>query len=65
MVYVRNVPSWERAARLVIGLAVLGACLAVAPSPVYRWIGIASGIGIVLTAVFGFCPACALVGRRL
>ena len=28
-------------------------------------LGIAAGVGIALTAVFGFCPACAVFGRRL
>jgi hypothetical protein len=32
---------------------------------VLGWAVTAGGIGAALTGIFGFCPACALAGRRL
>ena len=64
MWYVKNLPTWERILRLVASLA-LAACA-------YRFWGHPAGVLFAvlaifntLTAVFGFCPACALAGRRL
>jgi hypothetical protein len=64
MLLTPNLPRWERIGRLIAGLAIIAASLMVLES-VYRWIGVASGVGIALTALTGFCPACAMVGRRL
>ena len=41
MFYVKNVPTWERIVRNVMG-AILS-----------------------MTGLFGFCPMCAMVGRKL
>jgi hypothetical protein len=65
MFYVKNVPSWERAARIVVGV------LALAFS-VMNWNGSAlltaagiCGAILSLTGLFGFCPMCKLAGRKL
>lgn len=60
-----NLPGWERALRIMLGLC--GACAAflLMPTGVMMWLAIASGVGFALTGVVGFCPACALLGRRL
>lgn len=61
MFYVKNIPNWERVLRIVgsLGLAIYA----------YQ-----AGYGLLipgliasfaLTGVFGFCPMCALVGRKL
>lgn len=64
MMYRKNLPGWERLARLG---AALGLCIA-------AWLFRDGPLGLVftalaataaLTSVFGFCPACAMVGRRL
>jgi len=64
MFYIKNVPVWERTVRVLLSIAVgvWG----------YQAFPGALGIGIVVSAVFfsltgffGFCPACAMVGRRL
>lgn len=65
MFYVKNVPVWERALRVVVSLAALafaalhwdGATLAVAAG--------AMGAVLALTGLVGFCPMCALAGRKL
>ncbi|KQV43104.1 MULTISPECIES: DUF2892 domain-containing protein [unclassified Duganella] len=64
MFYVKNVPTWERALRVIAGLAVVAWSV---PALGGLW-GTAvalSAAGIVLSGLFGFCPACAMVGRKL
>jgi hypothetical protein len=63
MPYVKNLPAWERVVRLVASLA-LAACA-------YRFWGHPAGIVFAAlavyntaTAIFGFCPGCAMAGRR-
>ncbi|WP_342115607.1 YgaP family membrane protein [Pseudoduganella sp. OTU4001] len=64
MFYVKNVPTWERVLRVVAGLAVvLWAVLAV--GGLWGSVLALSAAGIVLSGLFGFCPACAMVGRKL
>jgi len=64
MFYVKNVPTWERVLRVIIGLAaVVWSVLALG-----GWLGTLAALsaaGIVLSGLFGFCPACAMVGRKL
>ncbi len=64
MLYVKNLPTWERILRFVASLA-MALCA-------YEFRGHPAGIVFAvlavfntLTAVFGFCPACAMAGRRL
>jgi len=64
MFYVKNVPSWERVLRVIVGLAVVAWSL-LALGGTWGTIIALSAAGIVASGLFGFCPACALVGRRL
>jgi hypothetical protein len=64
MFYVKNVPTWERVLRVVVGLAVVAWSL-LALAGVWSIVIAASAAGIVASGLFGFCPACAMVGRRL
>ena len=64
MIYVKNLPIWERTLRLGIGAAVAAYGFIELGGP-WGWIAVAVGAGLAATAVFGFCPACALAGRRL
>ena len=65
MFYVKNVPVWERVLRVLMGMAGLafaamnwgGSGLAIA-------IGL-MGAMLAMTGLVGFCPMCALVGRKL
>lgn len=64
MWYVKNVPVWERVMRVAAGLIALGVMVVNWGSP---WM-VAAGVGGVmlsLTGLVGFCPMCALVGRKL
>jgi len=62
-----NLPLWERALRFGAG-ALMIACGLLGPSLAHTPVGyIIAGAGVVttLTGVVGFCPACAMAGRRL
>ena len=65
MFYVKNVPNWERILRLIAGVIALG-------FSVLNWgtSSMAVGVGVMgavlaMTGLIGFCPMCAMVGRKL
>ena len=65
MFYVKNVPNWERALRVALGMAAMGFAY-------QSWglNGLGVGLGLVgamlaMTGLLGFCPMCAMVGRKL
>jgi hypothetical protein len=65
MLYVKNVPGWERAAGVAMGAGLLAASvLHFGPTPVGWGVG-AIGALAAMSGLLGFCPACAMVGRRL
>lgn len=64
MLYIKNLPRWERMLRLGTGATMVAYALLHMSSPL-GWTVLAGGTGMALTGVFGFCPACALAGRRL
>ncbi len=64
MFYTKNVPTWERALRIVFGLAALGYAAWSWGQPAAMGFGITGAI-LSVTGLFGFCPACAMVGRNL
>lgn len=64
MLYVKNLPLWERLLRIGAGVA-LAAYALMSVGGTLGWVIAASGAGIALTGILGFCPACALAGRRL
>ena len=67
MLYKKNLPGWERVARVVAGLAMV-ACGVLAPALSGSVVGYAiaiSGVVALLSGFVGFCPMCAMAGRRL
>jgi len=64
MLYRKNVPNLERAIRAIAGLA-LAAAGVVLLGHAGSILLIVTGVATVFTGFFGFCPACAMVGRRL
>lgn len=64
MLYIKNLPRWERMLRLGAGATVVVYALLTMSGPL-GWAVLAGGTGMALTGMFGFCPACALAGRRL
>jgi len=62
--YAKNVPNGERAVRLLLSIGAIAAAL-IFLSPPWSLVLAASALGFSLTGIIGYCPACALVGRRL
>jgi len=62
---IRNVPGWERATRALLGICLLAAAALVPLAGWVLWAALAAGATLVVTALAGFCPACAMIGRRL
>lgn len=63
-VYRKNIRRWEQWSRILAGLAMVVAALAL-PSTVAKVLVAVSGLVLATTGVIGWCPACAMVGRRL
>ena len=65
MFYVKNVPAIERALRILMGVAAVAAAVAYFGAIPVGWGVGAMGVMAAMTGLVGFCPACALVGRKL
>ena len=64
MLYRKNITRPESLLRVVGGAALIAAGLWwLAASPLGLVLA-ASGAGSILSGAFGYCPACALVGRK-
>ena len=65
MLYVKNVPPVERVIRVLMGIGLLVAAV--------MWLGVnakgfivgAMGMMAALSGLVGWCPMCAMVGRKL
>ena len=65
MFYVKNVPNWERVLRLIAGVIALAfAAINWGTSSMAVGAGIMGAV-LAMTGSVGFCPMCAMVGRRL
>jgi uncharacterized protein YqfA (UPF0365 family) len=60
----RNLPGWERFLRIAAGIAVAVLAVYFAQLPIGMWVGIAGGVMFAATGLVGFCPMCAMVGRK-
>lgn len=65
MLYIKNLPLWERLLRACLGLLVMAAAFYLPLAPLLQWALAASGLMFAATGVAGFCPMCALAGRTL
>jgi hypothetical protein len=70
MFYPKNVPNFERIFRIILGaglllLALFGSSLIGQPTPLGTGLLVFSALFIVVTGFIGWCPACAMVGRKL
>lgn len=65
MLYVKNVPGWERALRIALGLIGLAFAAMNWPADVLAVAVGLMGAMLALTGLIGFCPMCAMVGRTL
>lgn len=64
MFYRKNLPGWERALRVIAGLVIAWGLLALPALPLGYAVA-AGGVTAILTGFFGFCPICAMAGRKL
>lgn len=64
MFYVKNVPSWERILRIVMGAMALAFAAMSWGNPLATAAGVMGAV-LAMTGVVGFCPMCAMVGRKL
>lgn len=62
--FVKNLPTWERVLRIAVAAAAVLLALLAFPAPA-NWMLACGAAGFGMTGLAGFCPACALVGRRL
>ena len=71
MFYRKNLPGWERAMRSVGGVVMIAygffgmPGLPGTPGTMAGYLIAGTGAVAILTGFFGFCPMCAMVGRRL
>jgi hypothetical protein len=65
MFYVKNIPVWERVLRSLAGVALIVFGVVQFGMTTNGFIVIGTGIMAAVTGFIGFCPACALVGRKL
>ena len=65
MFYRKNLPGWERAIRVGGGAAMIAyGLLGIQGMPI-GYLVAGAGAVTILTGFFGFCPMCAMVGRKL
>ena len=65
MFYRKNLPGWERAMRTIAGVVMILYGLLSMPGTIAGYVIAGTGAVAILTGFFGFCPMCAMVGRRL
>jgi hypothetical protein len=65
MFYTKNVPGWERILRTMGGAMMMAGGLMGMPGSMAGKGVAAMGMMLIATGFVGFCPACALVGRKL
>ena len=65
MLYRKNLPGWERAVRTIAGAAMIGYGLWAMPGAMAGYLIAGTGAVGLLSGFFGFCPMCAMVGRKL
>ena len=64
MIYRKNLYAWEQMCRVVLGLALIAGAWWALPAGILLYGSIPTGLILAVTGVFGFCPMCAMVGRR-
>lgn len=60
----RNLPTLERGVRLLLGVCTAVVTLMAAPTLMWTVLGITTALTLGGTALVGFCPACAMLGRK-
>jgi len=64
MLYRKNIYQWEQWSRVVLGVGLIAGGAVFLPQP-WGYVAGAAGAILAITGVFGWCPACAMVGRHI
>ena len=64
MLYRKNIYAWEQWSRITLGVAMIAFAFFGPVTGWISWLVILAGVSAVVTGIFGWCPACAMVGRR-
>jgi len=65
MFYQKNLPLCERVLRVLIGIIVIAVTLSLSLAGWIKALIIASAATFLFFGFIGFCPMCAMVGRKL
>lgn len=65
MLYSKNVPNLERAFRILLGIVFVGMALFGGGAPLLIGVLLFSALFVIVTGFVGWCPACAMLGRKL
>jgi hypothetical protein len=65
MLYLKNVPTAERVIRVLMGIMLLGGALYWLGPKTAGWVVGLMGMMAMVTGLVGWCPMCALAGRKL
>ena len=65
MLYRKNIPGWERAVRVTAGAGLMALGLLGIEGNTGGYAIACVGFFTGITGFVGFCPACAMAGRRL
>jgi hypothetical protein len=65
MFYRKNLYTWEQRVRVVLGLALGTFGLIVSFAPLIKGAILFSAVISIITGFIGFCPACAMVGKKI
>ncbi len=65
MFYAKNLPGWERSVRTIGGVGMIGYGLIGLSGTMAGYLIAGGGVVAIATGFFGFCPMCAMVGRKL
>jgi Protein of unknown function (DUF2892) len=65
MFYRKNLYTWEQGLRVVVSVVVAAYGLYAYPSSMLGYAIVAGAVGFAMTGVVGWCPMCAMVGRKI
>ena len=64
MLYRKNLPSWERFVRILAGIVMIVCGLAGLKGVRIGYLIACGGMFTLVTGFVGYCPACAVAGRK-
>ena len=65
MFYIKNIPTWERIVRAMMAVGMIAYGLLELKGMTLGYVVAGGGVMALMTGFLGFCPMCAMVGRKL